>query len=127
LATDPGNPPDDPALALATGNLKAAKGGTVTFGHPSGTFSLTAEPVLVAHPNEDLAREGFAAFARGDMDAVGQFLGEDTRWHFPGRNPLSGDYEGVAEVLGVFGKVFELSGAHFNLSCTTSLPTMSTS
>jgi hypothetical protein len=44
----------------------------------------------VAHPNEGLAREGFAAFARGDMEAVGQFLAEDTRWHFPGQNPLSG-------------------------------------
>jgi ketosteroid isomerase-like protein len=42
-----------------------------------------------------------------------QFLAEDTRWHFPGQNPLSGDYEGVAEVLGVFGKVFELSGGTF--------------
>jgi uncharacterized protein len=67
----------------------------------------------MAHPNEDLARQGFAAFARGDMEAVKQFLAEDTRWHFPGRSPLSGDYEGVAEVLGVFGKVFELSGGTF--------------
>ena len=67
----------------------------------------------MAHPNEDLAREGFAAFARGDMEAVGQFLAEDTRWHFPGNNPLSGDYEGVTEVLGVFGKVFALSGGTF--------------
>jgi ketosteroid isomerase-like protein len=33
----------------------------------------------MAHPNEDLAREGFAAFARGDMEVVGQFLAEDTR------------------------------------------------
>jgi hypothetical protein len=25
----------------------------------------------MAHPNEDLVREGFAAFGRGDMDATG--------------------------------------------------------
>jgi uncharacterized protein len=67
----------------------------------------------MAHPNEDLARKGFAAFARGDMAAAGQFLADDTRWHFPGHNPLSGDYEGVTEVLGVFGKVFALSGGTF--------------
>jgi 2-methylaconitate isomerase len=41
-----------PSSILATGNLKAGKGGTVTFGHPSGTFSLTAEPVLAASPND---------------------------------------------------------------------------
>ena len=67
----------------------------------------------MAHPDEALARDGFAAFARGDMEAVGQFLAEDTRWHFPGQNPLSGDYEGLAEVLAVFGKIFEPSGGTF--------------
>jgi 2-methylaconitate cis-trans-isomerase PrpF len=41
-----------PGSILAAGNLKAGKGGTVTFGHPSGTFSLTAEPVLAASPND---------------------------------------------------------------------------
>lgn len=67
----------------------------------------------MAHPNEDLARKGFTAFARGDMEAVGQFLAEDTHWHFPGHNPLSGEYEGVTKVVGVFGKVFALSGGTF--------------
>jgi uncharacterized protein len=67
----------------------------------------------MAHPNEDLAREGFAAFARGDLEAVGRFMAEDTRWHFPGHNSFSGDYEGIAAVLGVFGKIFELSGGTF--------------
>jgi hypothetical protein len=41
-----------PSSILAAGNLKAGKGGTVTFGHPSGTFSLTAEQVLAASPND---------------------------------------------------------------------------
>ena len=68
----------------------------------------------MAHPNEDLGREGFAAFARGDMEAMKQFLAEDTRWHFPGKNLISGDYQGAAEVLGVFGKVFELSGGTYH-------------
>jgi ketosteroid isomerase-like protein len=37
----------------------------------------------VAHPNEVLAREGFAAFGRGDMDALN--FAEDIRFHIPGR------------------------------------------
>lgn len=49
-ASIPGTVPS--SILLATGNLKAGKGGTVTFGHPSGTFSLTVEPVLAASPND---------------------------------------------------------------------------
>jgi len=68
----------------------------------------------VAHPNEVLAREVDAAFGRGDMDAVRQYWAEDIRWHIPGRSPVSGDFEGVAQVLEVFGRVFELSGGTYS-------------
>ena len=38
----------------------------------------------MAHPNEDLVREGFAAFSRGDMDYLQkQFFAEDVRFHLP--------------------------------------------
>ena len=38
----------------------------------------------MAHPNEDLVREGFAAFGRGDMDALRkQFFTDDVRWRTP--------------------------------------------
>jgi hypothetical protein len=51
----------------------------------------------VAHPNEDLVREGFAAFGRGDMDALRkQFFADDVRWHNPGRSPISGICDTVA-------------------------------
>lgn len=67
------------------------------------------------HPNEVLAREAFAASGRGDTDALrNQYLAEDIRWHTPGRNPLAGDYEGVAQVLEFFGRVVELSGGTFH-------------
>jgi hypothetical protein len=36
----------------------------------------------MAPPNEDLVPEGFAAFGRGDMDALrDQYLAGDIRWH----------------------------------------------
>ena len=45
----------------------------------------------MAHPNEDLVREGFAAFGRGDMDAMRkQFFAEDVRWHVSGPSSLAG-------------------------------------
>lgn len=65
----------------------------------------------MTHPNEDLLREAFAAFQRGDMEALQtKYFAEDIRYHVSGRSPVSGDYEGVAQVLGLFGRLFELSG-----------------
>jgi uncharacterized protein len=65
----------------------------------------------MTHPNEELLREAFAAFQRGDMEALqSKYFAEDIRYHFSGRSPVSGDYEGVAQVLGLFGRLFELSG-----------------
>lgn len=70
----------------------------------------------VAHPHEDLTREAFAAFGRGDLEALRrEYLAEDIRWHYPGRSPLAGDYEGIDQVLGLFGRTFELSNGTFRI------------
>ena len=70
----------------------------------------------MAHPNEDLVREGFAAFGRGDMDALRkQFFTDDVCWHTPGRGLISGDYEGTEQVLQYFTRIFELTGGTFSL------------
>ena len=64
----------------------------------------------MAHPNEDLIRSGFEAFATGDLEAIRGLFADDIVWHFPGTSPISGDYHGADEVLGWLGKNFELSG-----------------
>jgi uncharacterized protein len=70
----------------------------------------------MAHPNEDLVREGFAAFGRGDMDALrDQTFADDVRWHIPGRSPLAGDYQGIDQVLQFFGRLAELTGGTFSV------------
>jgi uncharacterized protein len=70
----------------------------------------------MAHPNEDQVREGFAAFGRGDMDALrNQYWTEDIRWHNPGRGPLAGDYEGPEQVIQSFARLFELTGGTVSL------------
>jgi hypothetical protein len=53
----------------------------------------------MAHANEDLVREAFAAFGRGDIDAMqDQYFAPDIRWHFPGRSQLAGEFHGPQEV-----------------------------
>lgn len=57
------------------------------------------------HPNAELVMRGFEAFANGDMEAMSEMLAPDIKWHTPGNNILSGDYEGLEAVLGLFGRV----------------------
>lgn len=64
----------------------------------------------MAHRNEEFVREGYAAFARGDLDMLqGSFFASDVRWHFPGRSPFGGDYTGVGDVISWLGRSFEAS------------------
>jgi uncharacterized protein len=65
----------------------------------------------VAHPNEELTREAIAAFQRGDLDALqNTYFADDIRYHVSGRSPVSGTYEGAAQVIGLFVRLFELTG-----------------
>jgi ketosteroid isomerase-like protein len=40
----------------------------------------------MAHPNEDLVRRAFDAFATGDVDTLRELTDQDAVWHTPGRN-----------------------------------------
>jgi uncharacterized protein len=66
----------------------------------------------MAHPNEELVREGVAAFQRGDLEALRDgYLAADVRWHVPGRGPLAG----ADQVIGLFVRVFEVTGGTYRI------------
>ena len=67
----------------------------------------------MAHPNEELVRRAFDAFAKGDVETLRELTDQDAVWHAPGRGPLAGDYRGIDEILGFFAKVAELTGGTF--------------
>jgi ketosteroid isomerase-like protein len=67
----------------------------------------------MAHPNEELLRQAFDAFAKGDVDTLRAQMDQDAVWHTPGRNLISGDYRGVEAILGFFAKIAELTGGTF--------------
>jgi ketosteroid isomerase-like protein len=46
------------------------------------------------HPNVARMREGYDAFAKGDLAALRELMTEDIVWHLPGHSALAGDYEG---------------------------------
>jgi len=65
----------------------------------------------VTQPDEDLAWAASSAYGRGDFSALqNQFFAENIIWHVAGSGPLAGRYEGIAQVMGVLGKISELSG-----------------
>ena len=68
----------------------------------------------MAHPNEDLVRESFAAFGRGDMDAMQKYWTDDIRYHVPGHSLLAGDYEGQKQMVGQLARSSELTGGTFS-------------
>jgi ketosteroid isomerase-like protein len=60
-------------------------------------------------------RNGYEAFARGDVPAVLENLDPSIAWHISGSGSLSGTYKGHDEVVGFFTQLSERSGGTFGL------------
>ena len=67
----------------------------------------------MAHPNEEIVRQGYKAFGEGDMDTLRSLFAPDAVHSAPGNNPLSAEYKGVDDILAYYGKLFELSDGTF--------------
>ncbi|MGI0054170.1 MAG: nuclear transport factor 2 family protein [Thermoplasmata archaeon] len=65
--------------------------------------------------NEQVVREAYAAFSRGDMKHLRSMMREDVIWHEPGKSLISGTYQGPTAVTGLFRKYGELSGGTFRV------------
>jgi len=69
----------------------------------------------LSHPNEDLVRRGYEAFATGDMATLNEFFDDDIVWHAPGTSEVSGTFRGKNEVFANLQKNVELTGGTFKL------------
>jgi uncharacterized protein len=59
--------------------------------------------------NVQIVKDGFAAYARGDMQGLLALFAEDIEWIVPGEGlPFAGTYRGLAEVEGFFQKISEM-------------------
>jgi ketosteroid isomerase-like protein len=65
----------------------------------------------MAHPNEEIARRGTEALAKGDMETFLGLQADDVVLHFPGRGPMAGDYRGKDGVAQLFQKQMEMLDA----------------
>ncbi len=62
---------------------------------------------------EDTIRRGYKAFGEGDMETLGSLYTTDVVQRQGGNNQTSGEYKGVDDVMGLYGKLSELSGGTF--------------
>jgi ketosteroid isomerase-like protein len=60
-------------------------------------------------------REFLDTFARGELDALGEFFSDDVVWHVAGKHPLSGDYVGREALIGYFKRASAESGGSLKL------------
>ena len=55
------------------------------------------------HPSVGLLRKGYEAIKTSDVAfLLNSFFAEDVIMHWPGKNPLSGDYQGRDKVFEIF-------------------------
>lgn len=64
--------------------------------------------------NEELLRDAYALFAKGDIDGFFALCTNDLTLHVPGSSPLAGDHVGKEGFLSMMGKVMEISGGTFS-------------
>src|SRR5258708_40282726 len=70
---------------------------------------------MTEHPNVELTRRGYAAFATGDLATMTELIADDVTWHVTGAGPLSGTYHGRGEVFGFFARLAEETAGTFRL------------
>lgn len=70
---------------------------------------------MVDHPNVEVARRAYKAFAEGDVAAMRDSWADDVTFHIRGVGRLDGDYRGPEAVLGFLGSVMEETGGTFRL------------
>src|SRR4030081_1884755 len=55
-------------------------------------------------------RRGYENFGKGDLEAIRADFAPTIVWHVGGHSPLTGDYRGIHEVFGLFGRIFTETG-----------------
>ena len=64
--------------------------------------------------NIDNTKKAYAAFGSGDIATLTALIAPDCVWHVGGRSHLAGDYVGHEQILGYFGKLYELTDGTFS-------------
>jgi ketosteroid isomerase-like protein len=73
------------------------------------------------HPNAIAMRAAFAAFDRGDLDTVRESFAKSCTWTNAGSSPVSGTFEGWDAILGMFGRLIDMTGGTYKMAVQSTL------
>jgi ketosteroid isomerase-like protein len=76
---------------------------------------------MTEHPNVQRMREGYDAFAKGDLAAFDDLWDDDVRWHNSGHSQVSGTFEGRPAIFEMFGRLFEITEGSLRLEVLSTL------
>ena len=82
---------------------------------PTSATPTSDRSTTPAERNAELLREGYAAFARADLAALGTLFSPDAVWHVQRLGQLSGDHRGFPAILQFFGRSAELTMGTFRV------------
>ncbi len=71
---------------------------------------------MTEHPHIALVRQGYDAFATGDMATIDSLWHDDIVWHEPGNNPLAGTHKGKQQIFEMLGRLMELTDGTFTVT-----------
>jgi len=71
------------------------------------------------HPNVDLVRRGFEAFAKGDLATLSELMSPDLVWVSESQGVLSGRFEGRDNVFAYFARIPAETGGTFQQEVTS--------
>ena len=80
-----------------------------------GSLTVAADALPGGHAGAARLRQGYRAFAAGDIPAVLSLFSPGIDWHVPGSNAVAGHYRGHDGVVGFFTRLMERSGGTFRL------------
>ena len=63
----------------------------------------------MTHPNEQIVRDGFAAFSASDQETLRRLIAADAVWHVPGGGVMSGTYRGRTEIFRFLARLPKLT------------------
>ena len=60
----------------------------------------------MSHPNEELIRTAYDLFGKGDIETLQTLWTDDVTWSISGNSRTSGEHEGAAAIIAMFGELF---------------------
>ena len=71
---------------------------------------------MAEHPDVTLVKRGYEAFNAADIDTLTELIADDAVQTMVGDNLVSGEFKGRDSILGMYGKIAELTNGTYSVA-----------